>query len=66
MKQKQQLTNQEKIDLFDQVHDMAREELNSSAREEDRDEHYFWEGVMETVLFINKQDWTAHNNGHQF
>lgn len=66
MKQKNQYTNAEKIALFDTMHDKAREELNEAATQDDRDEHYFWEDVMGTILDIDSADWQLHCNGHQF
>ena len=66
MRQKNQFTNAEKIALFDKMHDEARDELNDSAVNDDRDEHYFWEGIIAMVLDLDYNDWNNHNNGHQF
>lgn len=40
----------DKIKLFDKIYRDTRDEWHDSRKEEDRDEHYFWEGIMETVL----------------
>jgi hypothetical protein len=66
MRQKNQFTNAEKVAIFDALHDETKDEFNESAVEEDRDEHYFWETVMERVLDLKGNDWSLHNNGHQF
>ncbi len=39
-----------KIKLFDSIYEQTLDEWNQSRTEEDRDEHYFWEAIMETVL----------------
>jgi|APSaa5957512622_1039677.scaffolds.fasta_scaffold299539_1 hypothetical protein len=66
MRQKHQFTDQEKIKLFDKVHDEARNELNGASTDEENDVFYFWESTMVNILDITTKDWAAHNTGHQF
>ena len=57
-KQLQSYTDSDKIKLFDKLYEMSRDEWRESQTEEDRDEHYFWEGVIETML--GKEIWTRY------
>ena len=50
IKELKDYTDQEKLILFDKIYEQTLEEWNESKTEEDRDEHYFWEAIMETVL----------------
>ena len=61
MKRKTDYTEQEKIDLFDELHDECLEEMNR--RDIEGDKQYFYEGVMDTVLSLTDVDWKASNDG---
>ena len=63
MKKLTDYTDEEKIKLFDQLYETCLNELNESVSDEDRDEHYFWEGIIADILTLNDCDWSDHNEG---
>ena len=50
IKSLQSYSNDDKIKLFDKMYANTLTEWNESRTEEDRDEHYYWEAMMETML----------------
>ena len=59
MKNLKDFTDKEKIKIFDEVWKKSKEEYDESAESEDDNdnEQFFWEWIMETVLKINDDDW---------
>ena len=62
MKRIEDYTDEEKIAKFDMLHSTALNELNESPDEE-QDDHYFWEGVIEDILELTQEDWNRYNEG---
>ena len=64
MKKLKDFTDTEKIEIFDNIWNTAKEEFNESAKNPDEhDEHNFWEEIIEEVLKIDEKDWDRHNEG---
>jgi len=61
MKKKKDYTAAEKIAKFDDIYDQCLDELNSTVDDEEHDNQYFWEGIIEDVLGMTEGDWDKHN-----
>ena len=62
MKKIEDFTDAEKIILFDKMFENCFEEWESAKGEEEYDEHYFWEGMMEDVLGVTAKDYEDFNS----
>jgi hypothetical protein len=65
MKKIDEYNTADKVRLFNRVYESCLSDFNESAKDEEHDKHYFWEGVISDVLSLDEADWKKHNDGEE-